>query len=615
MRGRQGWRMAPWLSATVLLCCVVAGWLVMRWETPLPEGLRLPVAIALVVLGFAGWWRGAAWPHACSSPGRRWTFSDLLPPGAALTAFILALAGLIGYGSSPLENIADRLVGDVFRGGTEEVDPAEPVEDEFREDERAVQWEMDQWLTQQVPDQMDGLEPDAPPVLLQFRDEGAFQRLIENSVYVRIAALDRFELENDSWFPEPVEPSLLRAEEEGANEGWVLIPDAPPPSARDVRWNIFSPLASQVVPSLQGATAISVAEIERFGKGLWQMPEPGANSFDGRSLSVTFKELSDVERWAAMRYGAAERPQWLALPSGGIGDQLQALAKEIAGDDPPHDAALRIPEWLASQCAYGTTFTNPDGLSALENFLFGEQVGACEHYATAGVLLLRAMGIPARIAYGYSGGTADAEREIIQFAGQDYHAWAEIWVPDLGWAVMECTPPGEGASRPPQMGVEEEEEDEEEDEAGIAVDEGEEEALVDSGPPGGTVLLILAAAFALFAWLFAWWRGKGLRRAAAAAAAAGDRWGGISQPRYFTEFLEACNRLGLGRRPGRTALEHLGFLYRADVLDTRLEQMIHYYYRTRYEGAAADAGREQQWLNDIARWQESMRTRMEQGVR
>ena len=70
-------------------------------------------------------------------------------------------------------------------------------------------------------------------------------------------------------------------------------------------------------------------------------------------------------------------------------------------------------------------------------FLFEKQAGYCVHYATAFVLLSRAIGIPARYVQGYSVKMKGREKEIMS---TDAHAWPEVYIKGAGWMVYEPTP-------------------------------------------------------------------------------------------------------------------------------------------------------------------------------
>ncbi len=99
------------------------------------------------------------------------------------------------------------------------------------------------------------------------------------------------------------------------------------------------------------------------------------------------------------------------------------------------------------------------GSDAIDEFWLDRREGFCEHYATSFVVLMRAMGVPARVVTGYQGAEppdADGFRVVRQ---SHAHAWAEYWSPDAGWVRADPTaavsPDRVRASRslPPQPGL------------------------------------------------------------------------------------------------------------------------------------------------------------------
>lgn len=86
----------------------------------------------------------------------------------------------------------------------------------------------------------------------------------------------------------------------------------------------------------------------------------------------------------------------------------------------------------------------PDGTDVIEYFLTESKTGYCAHYASAGVLILQSMGIPARYASGYVVMPQEFKRAGSQYEASvkdsAAHAWAEIYLEDIGWVPVEMTP-------------------------------------------------------------------------------------------------------------------------------------------------------------------------------
>lgn len=87
----------------------------------------------------------------------------------------------------------------------------------------------------------------------------------------------------------------------------------------------------------------------------------------------------------------------------------------------------------------------PEEEDFTEYFLFEQREGYCAHFATAGVLMLRRLGVPARYVTGYCAAPQDFIRQedgsyqaVIE--DKQAHAWAEVYLDTIGWVPVECTP-------------------------------------------------------------------------------------------------------------------------------------------------------------------------------
>lgn len=127
--------------------------------------------------------------------------------------------------------------------------------------------------------------------------------------------------------------------------------------------------------------------------------------------------------------------QYLEIPSGW--EDLRDLSARITAggrtDAERADLALR-------HFGTGFRYTVADPAASVHEFLFARKAGYCEHYATALALLLRASGIPARLAAGYLGGEWSDLGKYLIVRQSDAHAWTEAWI-DGRWMTLDATPP------------------------------------------------------------------------------------------------------------------------------------------------------------------------------
>ncbi len=76
---------------------------------------------------------------------------------------------------------------------------------------------------------------------------------------------------------------------------------------------------------------------------------------------------------------------------------------------------------------------------SIDRFWFDTRRGFCTHYAGALVYMLRVAGVPARMVAGYQGGELNPLTGDLTVRQYDAHAWAEYWLPDVGWQRVDPT--------------------------------------------------------------------------------------------------------------------------------------------------------------------------------
>lgn len=146
-----------------------------------------------------------------------------------------------------------------------------------------------------------------------------------------------------------------------------------------------------------------------------------------------------------LRAAGAEYPAWvseryLQLPQD-FSPRIRALAQQIAAAQPtPYDQAAAITLYLRRELEYTNPLPAPPpkGADPLEWALFESKKAFCNYYATAEVLMLRSLGVPARLAVGFSEGQFDGET-LLTVRNLDAHAWPEVYFPGIGWVEFEPT--------------------------------------------------------------------------------------------------------------------------------------------------------------------------------
>ncbi|MCW5849523.1 MAG: transglutaminase domain-containing protein [Anaerolineae bacterium] len=150
---------------------------------------------------------------------------------------------------------------------------------------------------------------------------------------------------------------------------------------------------------------------------------------------ATVKELktagTDYPKWV--------RDKYLQVPES-VTPRVRELARQITqGKDTPFEKALAIEAYLR-QIKYNENIASPPpGQDLVDWFLFEMREGYCDYYASAFNVLARSVGIPSRLAAGYSRGEYIAELGIYRQHEFDAHSWPEVFFPNLGWIEFEPT--------------------------------------------------------------------------------------------------------------------------------------------------------------------------------
>ena len=132
--------------------------------------------------------------------------------------------------------------------------------------------------------------------------------------------------------------------------------------------------------------------------------------------------------------------RYLQLPAD-LPSRDGALAARItAGLTTTYDKAAAVQTWLQTHTEYDLEAPpEPEGVDAVDHFLFETHRGFCEHIASAMVLLLRESGVPARFVVGFGAGDRNPLTGYFDVRESDAHAWVEVFYPGIGWMPYDPT--------------------------------------------------------------------------------------------------------------------------------------------------------------------------------
>ncbi|MHB0989392.1 MAG: transglutaminase-like domain-containing protein [Bellilinea sp.] len=148
---------------------------------------------------------------------------------------------------------------------------------------------------------------------------------------------------------------------------------------------------------------------------------------------------------AQLRGAGVIYPEWVAIKYLQLPVAMPAsisnLALEItSGIENPYDKVVAVTNWLRENIEYNQILPQvPQGADPIEWMLFEQKQAFCNYYATAEILMLRSLGIPARWVVGYAQGEYDPNARVYIVRERDSHAWPEVFFPEYGWVEFEPT--------------------------------------------------------------------------------------------------------------------------------------------------------------------------------
>ena len=251
--------------------------------------------------------------------------------------------------------------------------------------------------------------------------------IADTPLYLLLREASYREYKEGNWYAPDGEFTRIAEEADGTT--WNLKENVPHPSGRIA--------VAAYLREGQGILTIPLgtSRLERLLVGNMFANPFGAVKVDEGPGLISYEAFFDLDQ----ALDAPPDEKDLMLPSDEI-DMLQGMVKELGLD------SLRPPQILAKLSAFFQQeffyslelSAGSQGESPLADFLLNTRSGHCEYFASATVLLLRAAGVPARYAVGYSAdGLYPGRWTIVR--GRDAHAWAQAYVKGH-WQDFDTTP-------------------------------------------------------------------------------------------------------------------------------------------------------------------------------
>lgn len=292
------------------------------------------------------------------------------------------------------------------------------------------------------------LENEAP--VMRVRVSHADGRPFTGPLYLRGVALDSFD--GRRW-----------SSTVGQGERWNAPGSSPEVRVRQEIQ--LEPLADNVVFALH-----ELVSVKGIGRRL-RRDSNGSIRFDGASARLEYVAWSvppvadpsrlhlarpDPSRGARTEAEAlaAAEAIWTRLPAG-LDPRIPAMARRIVDElgpgASPYAQAMALSQHLQREYRYSLSPVAPEGgLSPpdpLSWFLFDARAGHCEYFATALAVMLRSVGLPARVVNGFAGGERNVLGDWVLVRQQDAHSWVELNLGAQGWIIVDPTPAEELLAR------------------------------------------------------------------------------------------------------------------------------------------------------------------------
>ncbi|MEU0182664.1 DUF3488 and transglutaminase-like domain-containing protein [Streptomyces sp. NPDC006207] len=254
-------------------------------------------------------------------------------------------------------------------------------------------------------------------------------------MYLRIVALDRFT--GDKW--EPAQRSLTGVPK--------VLPSpqglGPDVKATEVATSVAADKSyvQMWLPLPYPATQVQVDGRWRFEPtGRTIIGDRGQTTSDTRyQVSSLALEPTAEQLASAPPADARLRAEYTKVPDS-LPPVVAQTALEVTKDATnDYERALALQRWFTSGAfSYDTSVRSGTGVQAITRFLRNKE-GFCIHFAFTMAAMARTLGIPARVAVGFTPGTSESDGAYA-VGLKDAHAWPEVYFEGVGWTRFEPTP-------------------------------------------------------------------------------------------------------------------------------------------------------------------------------
>jgi hypothetical protein len=276
---------------------------------------------------------------------------------------------------------------------------------------------------------------DLKPALLSQSSGALFTVKSREASYWRFVTLDTFN--GRLWTAQNLDGSNGKSVEVGPLPGAT---DLHPPGARLLDQHFtFDRLSQPWLPAAPDPVSVQLPEQAKYDQAAAQLVAPNGTSTGYRYevVSRTVTPAPEILK-GFTSLDSAEARRYLALPD--LPPEVAQIAHKLADAAPtPYEKVLAIQSYLRT-FRYDERVPAGHDVNDILYFLTTTHAGFCEQFAGSMAVLLRTLGIPARVAVGFTPGQYDSRNDLFRVSAKNAHAWVEVLFPQYGWLAFEPTP-------------------------------------------------------------------------------------------------------------------------------------------------------------------------------
>ncbi|MFK7909088.1 MAG: transglutaminase family protein [Akkermansiaceae bacterium] len=584
------------MRTLALLISVAGAYALLRgWQGSPGMLLRSCLAVATLVAGLAFWSMGKKTALPRMFCLRKVTWLDYICLGTAIVfteAFFVVVTSTM---AAPSQEFVDTFHGEIINARSPAEREGETGEPKF-DGHSSGNWLFNRALERNLPPNSNHKPSNKPEVFVEVGNRADATKLLNSRVHLHAFSMSQFN--GITWSAKRTGKSTLQSPITFPRRDHSLV--TTPPIKHRV-YHAVNPAGQNLLTAFQGVTSCDVSILTQVSDDIFLLPsldDPTTGySYTATSRSVNFTNLIGEKP----EIGRAD-PVYLTIPAN-LSPRIRETAElfQYQGDLTKKLLALRV--YLQDNYEYSLETTNASGKNPLENFLYQEKRGYCEHFATATALICRALGIPSRISYGWSGGRLYPEQNMFVYRAKDAHAWSEIKLKGYGWVVFDTTPPNNNAVPEPHSAPEgeippdPEEATASQDNDGSGQNNTPLSALQTDFAPTRLTSALIVLGICCVAFLLT----RHCRRKQTDDLGLPIK---TPIPSYLICFKQACSSLGNPMPAGRTLRQQIQTLKDSGIPPVFASDLLEYHYGVLYGGLPQSNAREKDFNRSIRNWQQ-----------